>query len=202
MSCTFFSLCRVHFALCRVLFNKKKFNNKKNYFERFGKFHSAHRQTAHVLKFKTEIPITYIYIYIYIHTLSLSLFWHVCQNTRKLRSCSFSTCHIVYVVFTFTFLISNIEAFGSLLQLPLSGSTRTRPRSKRVLFVGDFGAQGDGVNDDTEVDYCWPNFCYQMIMSFFFTFFFWNAWFCIFSEWFELNWVFLDIVDCEHNFLF
>ena len=121
-------------------------------------------QKAHVLKFKTEIPIIYI--------LSLSLFWHVCQNMRKLRSCSFSTCHIVYVVFTFTFLISNIEAFGSLLQLPLSGSTRTRPRSKRVLFVGDFGAQGDGVNDDTEVDYCWPNFCYLMIMSFFLLSFF------------------------------
>uniref|UniRef100_A0A7N2R4M0 endo-polygalacturonase n=1 Tax=Quercus lobata TaxID=97700 RepID=A0A7N2R4M0_QUELO len=72
---------------------------------------------------------------------------------RKLRSCSFSTCLIVYVLFTFTFLISNIEAFDSLLQLPLSGSTRrsrTRPRSKRVLFIGDFGAQGDGVNDDTE----------------------------------------------------
>ena len=82
MSCTFFSLCRVHFALCRVLFNKKKFNNKKNYFERFGKFHSAHRQTAHVLKLKTEIPITYIYIYIYTHTLSHSLFFDMCVRTR------------------------------------------------------------------------------------------------------------------------
>lgn len=69
---------------------------------------------------------------------------------RKLRSCSFSTWLIVYVLFTFTFLTSNIEAFDSFLQLPLYGSTRTRPRSKRVLFIGDFGAQGDGVNDDTE----------------------------------------------------
>ena len=77
---------------------------------------------------------------------------------RKLRSCSFSTCLIVYVLFTFTFLTSNIEAFDSLLQLPLSGSTRTRPRSKRVIFVGDFGAQGDGVNDDTEVDIADPTF--------------------------------------------
>ena len=130
-------------------------------------------QKAHVLKFKTENPnyiYIYIYIYIYTHTLSLCLFWHVCQNMRKLRSCSFSTCLIVYVLFTFTFLTSNIEAFDSLLQLPLSGSTRTRPRSKRVIFVGDFGAQGDGVNDDTEVDYCWPNFCYLMIMSFIFFF--------------------------------
>ncbi|KAK7851186.1 putative polygalacturonase [Quercus suber] len=69
---------------------------------------------------------------------------------RKLRSCSFSTWLIVYVLFTFTFLTSNIEAFDSFLQLPLYGTTRTRPRSKRVLFIGDFGAQGDGVNDDTE----------------------------------------------------
>ncbi|XP_075663622.1 putative polygalacturonase At1g80170 [Castanea sativa] len=69
---------------------------------------------------------------------------------RKLRSRSFSTCLIVCVLFTFTFLTSNVEAYDSLLQLPLSGSTRTRPRSKRVLFVGDFGAHGDGVNDDTE----------------------------------------------------
>ena len=152
------------------------FNNKKNILNVLVNS-IQHIQKAHVLKFKTEIPIIYI--------LSLSLFWHVCQNMRKLRSCSFSTCLIVYVLFTFTFLTSNIEAFDSLLQLPLSGSTRTRPRSKRVIFVGDFGAQGDGVNDDTEVDYCWPNFCYLMIMSFFFTFFFWNAWFCIFSEWFE-----------------
>ena len=80
MSCTFFSLCRVHFALCRVLFNKKKFNNKKNYFERFGKFHSAHRQTAHVLKLKTEIPITYIYIYIYTHSLTLSFLTCVSEH--------------------------------------------------------------------------------------------------------------------------
>lgn len=151
----------------------------------------------------------------YIYILSLShFFWHVCQNMRKLRICSFSTCLIVCVLVTFTFLTSNVEAFDSLLQLPLSGSTRTRPRSKRVLFVGDFGAHGDGVNDDTEVDYCWPNFCYLMIMSFFFFFTFcflkcmilyfqWVIW-IVPTSWnhgyFELNWVFLDIVDCEHNF--
>ncbi|GMY34002.1 probable polygalacturonase At1g80170 isoform X2 [Fagus crenata] len=72
---------------------------------------------------------------------------------NKLRSCSFSTYLIVYI-HTFTFLTSNLPciqaAFDSLLQLPLSGSTRTRPRSRRVLFVGDFGAQGDGVHDDAK----------------------------------------------------
>ena len=124
-----------------------------------------HIQTAMCSNLKQK---SQLYIYIFYH----SLFWHVYQNMRKLRSCSFSTCLIVYVLFTFTFLTSNIEAFESLLQLPLSGSTRTRPRSKRVIFVGDFGAQGDGVNDDTEVDYCWPNFCYLMIMSFFLLSFF------------------------------
>ena len=84
------SVCRALFFLYVVyillyvvyFLIKKKFNNKKIYFERFGKFHSAHRQTAHVLKLKTEIPITYIYIYIYTHTLSHSLFFDMCVRTR------------------------------------------------------------------------------------------------------------------------
>ena len=37
-----------------------------------------HKQTAHVLKFKMEIPIINIF--------SHSLFWHVCQTIRKLRA--------------------------------------------------------------------------------------------------------------------
>lgn len=43
------------------------------------------------------------------------------------------------------------EAFDSLLQLPRNGTSRIQPRSRRVLSVGDFGARGDGVTDDTEI---------------------------------------------------
>ncbi|KAE7997354.1 hypothetical protein FH972_001996 [Carpinus fangiana] len=57
--------------------------------------------------------------------------------------CLSSTCLVLI------FLTSNlacVHGFDSLLQLPQSGS----PRSKRVLFLGDFGARGDGLHDDTE----------------------------------------------------
>ncbi|KAL4313117.1 hypothetical protein GQ457_01G047780 [Hibiscus cannabinus] len=41
--------------------------------------------------------------------------------------------------------------FDSLLQLPQSGSPPgTRPRAKKVLSLGDFGAKGDGFHDDTK----------------------------------------------------
>lgn len=46
-----------------------------------------------------------------------------------------------------------VQGFESLLQLPQSGLARFRPRSKRVLFVGDFGAKGDGLSNDTQVTY-------------------------------------------------
>ncbi|ESR40474.1 hypothetical protein CICLE_v10027523mg [Citrus x clementina] len=49
----------------------------------------------------------------------------------------------------FSSLVST-EGFDSLLELPHSGSNGTRSKSKRVIFVGDFGAKGDGFNDDTE----------------------------------------------------
>ncbi|KAF7136545.1 hypothetical protein RHSIM_Rhsim08G0215500 [Rhododendron simsii] len=42
------------------------------------------------------------------------------------------------------------KGFDSLLRLPHSGASRSRPRSKRVFYINDFGAKGDGVNDDTE----------------------------------------------------
>nr|BAJ53238.1 JHL06P13.19 [Jatropha curcas] len=43
------------------------------------------------------------------------------------------------------------EGFDSLLQLPQSELlANTRPRSKRVFFVGDFGAKGDGFSNDTK----------------------------------------------------
>ncbi|XP_050380201.1 probable polygalacturonase At1g80170 [Argentina anserina] len=79
---------------------------------------------------------------------------------RSLRlsssSSSSSTCLIVLLHIFSLFLSSNTtttsgrEKFDSLLQLPRSGSTRTRLRSKRVLFVGDFGARGDGITDDSK----------------------------------------------------
>ncbi|KAJ4828436.1 hypothetical protein Tsubulata_049363 [Turnera subulata] len=56
---------------------------------------------------------------------------------------------IVCVVVTSASLVCT-HGFDSLLQLPQSGSARTRPRSSRVLHVGDFGAKGDGVANDTQ----------------------------------------------------
>lgn len=44
-----------------------------------------------------------------------------------------------------------VEGFDSLLQLPQSLSETSRPRSKRVFFVTDFGARGDGISNDTQV---------------------------------------------------
>ncbi|OAY36979.2 probable polygalacturonase At1g80170 isoform X1 [Manihot esculenta] len=43
-----------------------------------------------------------------------------------------------------------VEGFDSLLQLPQSLSETSRPRSKRVFFVTDFGARGDGISNDTQ----------------------------------------------------
>ncbi|XP_022991643.1 probable polygalacturonase At1g80170 [Cucurbita maxima] len=40
--------------------------------------------------------------------------------------------------------------FDSLLQLPLSGANRSRARSKRVFYLADFGAKGDGISNDTQ----------------------------------------------------
>ncbi|KAH7865946.1 hypothetical protein Vadar_013439 [Vaccinium darrowii] len=54
--------------------------------------------------------------------------------------------YFFYLFFNFT----NVEGFDSLLRLPQSGASRNRPRSKKVFYVDDFGAKGDGVNDDTK----------------------------------------------------
>lgn len=43
-----------------------------------------------------------------------------------------------------------VQGFDSLLQLPQSAPARIRPSSKRVLVVGDFGAKGDGLSNDTQ----------------------------------------------------
>ncbi|GAV66002.1 Glyco_hydro_28 domain-containing protein [Cephalotus follicularis] len=63
------------------------------------------------------------------------------------------TTFVIIVFHLFICLCSNFlytQAFDSLLRLPQSGSPRIRPRSKRVLFIGEFGAKGDGLSNDTE----------------------------------------------------
>ncbi|OAP14060.1 hypothetical protein AXX17_AT1G75020 [Arabidopsis thaliana] len=47
-------------------------------------------------------------------------------------------------------LTANANSFESLLQLPRRQSRSTRPRSERLLHVGNFGAKGNGVTDDTK----------------------------------------------------
>ncbi|KDO45233.1 hypothetical protein CISIN_1g013309mg [Citrus sinensis] len=71
---------------------------------------------------------------------------------KQLKFCSFSTFFIVliHVLVCLSASLVSTEGFDSLLELPHSGSNGTRSKSKRVIFVGDFGAKGDGFNDDTE----------------------------------------------------
>ena len=64
-----------------------------------------------------------------------------------------SVCIITFMIYS-SYLFSNltsVEGFDSLLQLPQSVSFRNRTRSRRVLYVNDYGAIGDGLNDDTKV---------------------------------------------------
>ncbi|XP_044497550.1 probable polygalacturonase At1g80170 isoform X2 [Mangifera indica] len=68
----------------------------------------------------------------------------------KFFPCSKCVRVVILVLVCFSLSFACTEGFDSLLELPRSGSNRTRPRSKRVLFVGDFGARGDGLYDDTE----------------------------------------------------
>ncbi|XP_031272553.1 probable polygalacturonase At1g80170 [Pistacia vera] len=70
----------------------------------------------------------------------------------ELRLPTFSSCVTVLILALVCLSLSVVcaEGFDSLLELPRSGLNRTRPRSKRVLFVGDFGAKGDGLHDDSE----------------------------------------------------
>ncbi|GAY63116.1 hypothetical protein CUMW_223050 [Citrus unshiu] len=72
---------------------------------------------------------------------------------KQLKFCSFSTFFIVliHVLVCLSASLVSTEGFDSLLELPHSGSNRTRSKSKRVIFVGDFGAKGDGFKDDTEI---------------------------------------------------
>ncbi|KAK7325225.1 hypothetical protein VNO77_29384 [Canavalia gladiata] len=71
---------------------------------------------------------------------------------KKFRCCSSSTFIIIFIhinIFV-TPNLTHAEGFDSVIQLPRSGLTRTRTRSKRVLSVGDYGAKGDGLHNDTE----------------------------------------------------
>ncbi|CAL5444079.1 unnamed protein product [Camellia sinensis] len=94
-------------------------------------------------------------------SLSLSPFQPVeqCEIMGKLSSSSASNsssssstltiiCCIYYMYLFSNF--TNVEGFDSLIQLPHSGGSRHRPRSKKVLYVTDYGAKGHNFNDDTE----------------------------------------------------
>jgi hypothetical protein len=61
-----------------------------------------------------------------------------------------------------------VHGFDSLLQLPQSAPARIRPSSKRVIVVGDFGAKGDGLSNDTQA-------CHHYTVSIIYTTFFFNV---------------------------
>ncbi|XP_068303859.1 probable polygalacturonase At1g80170 [Pyrus communis] len=75
---------------------------------------------------------------------------------RSLRSSPIASKPIIYGVIHMFFLLASSntahgETFDSVLQLlRRPGWTRIRPGSKRVLSVGEFGAKGDGVTDDSQ----------------------------------------------------
>ncbi|KAL5575607.1 hypothetical protein UlMin_017306 [Ulmus minor] len=57
---------------------------------------------------------------------------------------------LFYIPIFWSSNFANTERFESPLHLPRIGFPRTLLRSKRVLSVGDFGAKGDAITDDTE----------------------------------------------------
>ncbi|XP_031263433.1 probable polygalacturonase At1g80170 [Pistacia vera] len=84
----------------------------------------------------------------------------------ELRLPTFSSCVTVLILAFVCLSLSFVyaEGFDSLLELPRSGLNRTRLRSKRVLFVADFGAKGDGLHDDTEAfENAWKLACSSRI---------------------------------------
>ncbi|GAB4842059.1 hypothetical protein Ancab_012019 [Ancistrocladus abbreviatus] len=71
---------------------------------------------------------------------------------KSSNSCSCSTCTTAILVLL-VFLLSNFsytKAFESQLQLPTSRPSGKRIRASRVINVNQFGAKGNGVDDDTE----------------------------------------------------
>ncbi|KAK7271165.1 hypothetical protein RJT34_26827 [Clitoria ternatea] len=70
-----------------------------------------------------------------------------------MKNLAYATFIIIFVhinILVSPYLIHAEQGFDSVIQLPHSGFSRTRPRSKRVLSVGDYGAKGDGLHNDTE----------------------------------------------------
>ncbi|KAH1207360.1 putative polygalacturonase [Glycine max] len=67
---------------------------------------------------------------------------------KSLRYCSTSTFIIIFI--HINILVTHAEGVDPVIQLPRSGLKRTRTRSKWVLSVGDYGAKGDGLHNDTE----------------------------------------------------
>ncbi|KAK6915004.1 Glycoside hydrolase, family 28 [Dillenia turbinata] len=57
----------------------------------------------------------------------------------------------LYVILVFLCMhLMHAGSFESLLQLPRSKAVRSRTRSRRVISVSSYGAQGNGINDDTQ----------------------------------------------------
>lgn len=72
---------------------------------------------------------------------------------KNLRYC-FSWAFVIifiHVNVLVTPYLTRAEGFDSVIQHPRSRWRRTRTRSKWVLYVGDYGAKGDGLHNDTEV---------------------------------------------------
>jgi len=72
---------------------------------------------------------------------------------KNLRYC-FSWAFVIifiHVNVLVTPYLTRAEGFDSVIQYPRSRWRRTRTRSKWVLYVGDYGAKGDGIHNDTEV---------------------------------------------------
>ncbi|XP_047165310.1 probable polygalacturonase At1g80170 isoform X1 [Vigna umbellata] len=71
---------------------------------------------------------------------------------KNLRYC-FSWAFVIifiHVNVLVTPYLTRAEGFDSVIQHPRSRWRRTRTRSKWVLYVGDYGAKGDGLHNDTE----------------------------------------------------
>ncbi|CAN1249991.1 Probable polygalacturonase At1g80170 [Linum perenne] len=75
------------------------------------------------------------------------------MKTPEISCCCWATSALI-VLLSIELLISPkvvcAEGFESGLELPQSGSVVRRFRSKRVLHIHDFGAAGDGVQNDTQ----------------------------------------------------
>ncbi|KAI7985056.1 putative polygalacturonase [Camellia lanceoleosa] len=71
------------------------------------------------------------------------------NSSSSSSSSTFSIICCIYYMYLFS-NFTNVEGFDSLIQLPHSGGSRHRPRSKKVLYVTDYGAKGHNFNDDTE----------------------------------------------------